>query len=70
MTSCSTVIELPLPSSNVHVIVCVPWVLYVKGSDVVAVMVPAQLSVVVGAVAVAAHCSVIVERTGETGSCV
>ena len=43
----------PLPSSKVHVIIKVPCVLYVNGSDVVPVIVPEQLSVVEGVVAVA-----------------
>ncbi len=50
---------LPLPSSKLQWIIWVPWVEYVNGSVVVPVTVPAQLSVVVGAVTVTEHSAVM-----------
>ena len=47
---------MPLPSSNVQVTTVVPWVVIGKIVAVVPVMVPAQASVVVGAVGVPLHC--------------
>ena len=55
ITFCGTMILLPLPSSKVQLMTKVPCVLYVSGSVVVPVKIPEQLSVVVGAVAVAEH---------------
>jgi hypothetical protein len=50
------VVEFPFPSSKVHVTIVVPLVVIGKTVSVVPVMVPAQASVVVGAVGVPAHC--------------
>ena len=50
---------LPSPSTKCHVTVELPWVLRVRESVVVPVIVPEQLSVAVGgAVMVAEHCPV------------
>ena len=57
----------PFPSLNVQLTVNVPCVEYVNGFVVVPVIVPAQLSVVVGAVTVAEHCPVTVAKVGVDG---
>ena len=59
--------ELPLPSSNVQLMVYEPSTLKEVGSVVVPVIVPAQLSVVVGAEAVRLHSSVKVASVGVMG---
>ena len=46
---------MPLPSLNVQVTTVVPWVVIGKMVAVVPVIVPAQASVVVGAVGVPLH---------------
>jgi hypothetical protein len=67
ITFCNTTIKLPFPSLNIQWMTCVPCVLYVNGSIVNPVTVPAQLSVVVGTEAVALHWPVIVGSVGVTG---
>ena len=57
----------PFPSLNVQLTVNVPCVEYVNASVVVPVIVPAQISVVVGAVKVAEHCPVTEVKVGSTG---
>jgi len=61
------VVIFPFPSLNVHVTTVVPWVVMGKVVDVVPVIVPAQLSVVVGAVGVTEHCPVTFDKVGVTG---
>ena len=67
ITVCGTVMLFPFPSLNVQLTVNVPCVEYVNGSVVVPVIVPAQLSAVVGAVTVAEHCPVTVAKVGVAG---
>ena len=58
-----------MPSSNAQCTTCVPCEVYDVGSFVVPVIVPAQLSVVVGALAAAEHspvASASVETTGAS----
>jgi len=57
----------PLPSLNVHVTTVVPCVVIGKVVVVVPVSVPAQLSVVVGAVGVIEHCPVTFDNVGVLG---
>ena len=68
---CVAVVVLPFPSLNVQGTTEVPCVLRVSGSLVVPVIVPAQLSVVVGAAAmVAEHWPVTSANTGVAGAIV
>jgi len=69
-TVCVAVEMFPLPSLKLQVIVYVPWLLYVRGEVVVPVIIPAQLSVVVGALTVALHCPVTVVSVGTAGGLV
>jgi hypothetical protein len=69
ITFCVTVDVLPLPSLKVQVTTVVPWVVIGNGVVVVAVTVPTQLSVAVGAVGVAEHCAVTLGNdTGAAGA--
>src|SRR5207245_4535768 len=68
---CVAVLTLPWPSSKLHVTSEVPCVVRVSGLLVVPVMVPLQLSVVVGAaVIVAEHSPVTSASVGTTGAIV
>ena len=60
----------PLPSLNDQVTTVVPCVVIGNTVVVVPVIVPAQLSVVVGAVGVAEHCPVTFASVGTTGGVV
>ena len=62
---------MPFPSLNVQVTTVVPWVVIGKMVAVVPVMVPAQASVVVGAVGVPLHCPTFTSaKVGVTGATV
>ena len=68
ITFCVAVVVLPFPSSNVHVTTVVPWVVIGNTVEVVPVTIPAQLSVVVGAVGVPEHSPKFTSaNTGVTG---
>ncbi|MNQ69312.1 hypothetical protein D3C85_839010 [compost metagenome] len=61
------VVLTPFPPVNVQVIICVPCVEYVRGSEVVPTIVAPQESVVVGMLAVAVHCPVTSAKVGVVG---
>ena len=68
MTFCNCVVAFPLPSVYVHVITVLAIIL-VKIVDVVAVIVPEQLSVAVGmAVTFTEHCAVIFGKVATFGT--
>ena len=67
ITFCVAVVKLPFPSANVQVTIVVPCFVIGNTVDVVPVTVPAQLSVVVGAVGVAEHSAVTSVSVGLTG---
>ena len=62
------VVEFPLPSLKVHVIVVDPPSTKVSVSDVVPVIVPAQLSVVDGTESVPSQSTVTADSVGVTGA--
>jgi hypothetical protein len=67
VTTWLAVTEFPAASVNVQTMVVTPVVLKGKTVVVVPVMVPEQLSVVVGGVRVTEHCSFTLANTGFTG---